>query len=123
MTPAINLVERKQLEYQVHQYAHDSDADSYGLDAVQKLGQDKNQVFKTLVLQIENGGFDNSGLVVAIVPVGEMLSTKLLAKSIGVKKVSMAQPLEVEKSTGYVLGGVRFGLNFYMSVHWGRKNR
>lgn len=49
---------------------------------------------------------DNGRLVVAIVPVSQMVGVKQVAKAVGVKKVTMAPPAEVEKSTGYVLGGV-----------------
>lgn len=45
-------------------------------------------------------------LVVGVVPVSSMLSMKLIAKAIGAKKASMAEASDVERSTGYVLGGV-----------------
>ena len=35
-----------------------------------------------------------------------MLNMKLFAKAIGAKKASMAETSDVERSTGYVLGGV-----------------
>ena len=43
---------------------------------------------------------------VAVVPVSTMLNMKLFAKAIGAKKASMADAANVERSTGYVLGGV-----------------
>jgi len=45
-------------------------------------------------------------LVVAIVPVSSMLNMKLCAKVMGAKKAKMAEASIVEKSTGYILGGV-----------------
>ena len=39
-------------------------------------------------------------------PVSAKLSMKLLSKSAGVKKAAMAAQLDVERATGYVLGGV-----------------
>jgi Cys-tRNA(Pro)/Cys-tRNA(Cys) deacylase len=40
------------------------------------------------------------------VPVDQQLNLKLLAKALAVKKVVMAEPIIVSRSTGYVLGGV-----------------
>ncbi|RGP39370.1 Cys-tRNA(Pro)/Cys-tRNA(Cys) deacylase YbaK [Altererythrobacter insulae] len=49
---------------------------------------------------------DAKKLVVAIIPVSAMLSMKLIAKASGGKKAAMALRSDVERSTGYVLGGV-----------------
>ncbi len=45
-------------------------------------------------------------LAVGIVPVSSMLNMKLIAKAVGAKKAGMAQASDVERTTGYVLGGV-----------------
>ncbi len=101
MTPAITLAKRQKLNYQLHEYQHDPSAESYGLEAVEKLGLACEQVFKTLV--VIN---DKKQLAVAVLPVDKRLNLKKMAKAIGTKKVSMAEPKLVEKTTGYVLGGV-----------------
>ncbi len=101
MTPAINLAKKLKLDYQLHDYVHDSQAESYGLEAAEKLGVAAEQVFKTLVVQSETGT-----LAIAIVPVNTTVNFKKMAKAIGCKKVQMAEPKQVERSTGYVLGGV-----------------
>jgi Cys-tRNA(Pro)/Cys-tRNA(Cys) deacylase len=49
---------------------------------------------------------DNNELVVGIIPVPKKLSLKLIAKAMGEKKAAMADKLSVERTTGYVLGGV-----------------
>ena len=101
MTPAINLAKQLKLDYQLHDYVHDSQAESYGLEAAEKLGVAAEQVFKTLVVQSET-----ATLAVAIVPVNTTVNFKKMAKAIGCKKVQMAEPQHVKRSTGYVLGGV-----------------
>lgn len=101
MTPAINLLRQQGVAHQIHAYEHDRDAVSYGIEASEKLGVDPEQVFKTLVVCI-----DGKELAVAIIPVCERLSMKQIAKTLHGKKADMANPLQVQKSTGYVLGGV-----------------
>lgn len=101
MTPAINLVKKLKLNFTIHEYEHDPNSQSYGLEAAEKMGVNPAHVFKTLVVQD-----DNDKLAVAIVPVEQMLNLKKIAKAIGSKKATMADPKLVERTTGYVLGGV-----------------
>ncbi|OKY25777.1 MULTISPECIES: Cys-tRNA(Pro) deacylase [Thalassotalea] len=101
MTPAVKLLDKAKINYQLHNYEHDASAQNYGLEASEKLGIDSNKVFKTLVTEI-----DNTQLVVAIIPVSKKLSLKAIAKAIGGKKAIMADPAKVQASTGYILGGV-----------------
>ena len=100
MTPAIELARRQGVAHTVHSYDHDPDCSAYGTEAVEALGLDERRVFKTLV--VDFGG----RLAVAVLPVPHMLSMKLVAKAGGAKKAVMAEKGTVERSTGYVLGGV-----------------
>ena len=101
MTPGINVAKKAGIRYVVHEYQHDPAADSYGLEAADKLGFAPERVFKTLVASL-----DGKTLVVAVVPVSSQLNLKQLAKAAGAKKAAMADKVEVERVTGYVLGGV-----------------
>lgn len=101
MTPAIDTAKKAKISYVVHEYHHDPDAESYGLEAAEKLNTDPARVFKTLV--VSDGGKD---LTVAVVPVEHQLDLKLLAKAVGAKKMAMADVKLVERTTGYVVGGV-----------------
>jgi len=101
MTPATNLAKKLKISHTVHEYEHDPSSESYGLEAAEKLQVAPERVFKTLVVAADSGE-----LVVGIVPVAEMLSMKLIAKAIGAKKATMADKKAVERSSGYVLGGV-----------------
>ena len=101
MTPAVTILKKHKVAYTLHKYQHDQNHHSYGLEAVEKLGFPAAQVFKTLLSMI-----DNNELVVAIVPVTGMLNLKELAKACNSKKSVMADKAAVEKTTGYVLGGV-----------------
>lgn len=101
MTPAIDVARDAGIEHQLHQYQHDPASAGYGTEAAKKLGLNPACVFKTLVVAV-----DTKTLVVAIVPVNAMLSMKLIAKAASGKKAIMADKQQVQRSSGYVLGGV-----------------
>lgn len=101
MTPGIHLARKAKIAYTVHEYEHSPASESYGLEAADKMGVPAARVFKTLVVSLEN-----REMVVGIVPVASMLNMKLIAKAAGAKKAGMASAADVERSTGYVLGGV-----------------
>ena len=95
-TPALTLAERAGIDFRVHEYEHDPASESYGLEAAERLGVDAARVFKTLVADRDGS------LAVAIVPVTAQLDLKAL----GGKRTAMADGKSVERTTGYVLGGV-----------------
>lgn len=101
MTPAINALQKAKLNFTIHEYLHDPAAQSYGLEAAEKMGVDPAQVFKTLVVML-----DAKDYAVAVLPVSEMLSMKYIARAAHAKKAAMADKADVERITGYVLGGV-----------------
>ncbi|VUD67625.1 Cys-tRNA(Pro)/Cys-tRNA(Cys) deacylase YbaK [Thalassocella blandensis] len=101
MTPAIKLLNQTKIQFQVHEYEHEVSSESYGLEAADKLHVEAARVFKTLVVNL-----DGKELAVGILPVSHMLSMKLIAKALGAKKAAMADKAVVERTTGYVLGGV-----------------
>jgi Cys-tRNA(Pro)/Cys-tRNA(Cys) deacylase len=101
MTPGINIAKKAKIAYKIHEYSHDPASESYGAEAAEKMGVPVDRVFKTLVVSL-----DNKDLAVGVVPVSSMLNMKLIAKAVGAKKAGMAAAAEVERATGYVLGGV-----------------
>lgn len=101
MTPAVNKLKKAKIKYQIHQYEHDPDAKAYGEEAAEKLNIPFDQIFKTLVVSV-----DNNDVVIAVVPVSRQLDLKKLVKAIGSKKARMADRNDVERATGYILGGV-----------------
>ena len=101
MTPAIDVARKNKISFKVHEYSHDPASESYGGEAAEKLGVPQEQVFKTLVVSL-----DGKELAVGIIPVSSRVSLKLIAKALGAKKATMATKSDVERATGYVLGGV-----------------
>lgn len=101
MTPGINVAKKARVPHRIHEYDHDPNSESYGTEAAEKTGANPARVFKTLVASV-----DNRELVVGVLPVTAMLSMKLIARAAGGKKATMADKQEVQRATGYVLGGV-----------------
>lgn len=101
MTPAIDAARKHRIDFKVHEYEHDPATESYGLEAAEKMGLPPERVFKTLVVETQP-----NVLVVGVIPVSAMLNMKMIAKASGAKKAAMADKNKVERSSGYVLGGV-----------------
>ena len=101
MTPAIAIARKAKIEFSIHEYDHDPDVRAFGREAAEKLGVPEDQLFKTLVVS-----FGARDLAVAVVPVSGQLDLKAIAKALGVKKTAMADKKLVERTTGYLTGGV-----------------
>jgi len=93
-TPAITVLEREGVRFRLHEYELDPRAESYGLEAAEKLGLPPERVFKTLVVAVDGGH------VFAVLPVDARLDTKAVGK-----RAHMADPADAERVTGYVKGG------------------
>ncbi|PYE14294.1 Cys-tRNA(Pro)/Cys-tRNA(Cys) deacylase [Williamsia limnetica] len=102
-TAAIKALDLGGINHRVHKYATTSDG-AWGPEAVTHMagaGAVGEQIFKTLVIDV--GGT----LAVAVIPVPERLSLKAAAAALGLTgKAAMADPKDVMRVTGYVLGGV-----------------
>ncbi|MBL3519393.1 MULTISPECIES: Cys-tRNA(Pro) deacylase [Arcobacteraceae] len=101
MTPAINLLKKYKCDFKIHKYDHDPACTNFGDEAVQKLGLDAKQVYKTLLVELSP-----KELVVCVLPVSNQLSLKEVATIFDSKKAQMALKDEAQKVTGYLLGGI-----------------
>jgi len=100
MTPAVEAARKAGIEYELLEYEHDPGHESFGLEAVEVLGLPGDQVFKTLIAEVDGR------LAVAVVPVSAQLDLKALASALGGRKAAMAPAAAAQRSTGYVLGGI-----------------
>ncbi len=79
MTPACRLLKSNKIEFSIHEYEHDSNAKSFGLEAAEKLNLDVREVFKTLMVS------DDKNFFVAVLPVNHQLNLKKLLRRLAVK--------------------------------------
>ena len=109
-TPATLLLARAGVEFRVHEFEHDPSERNYGAVAAEALGADPDQVFKTLLAQVEGHatvpGVPAANIAVGIVPVSGQLSMKELAAAVGAKRAEMCDPAVAQRVTGYVVGGI-----------------
>lgn len=97
-TNAMRILESENIDFEIIEY---STKDGIGgVDVAEKLGEDKDRVFKTLVTESKEG--EN---FVFVVPVSSELDLKKAAKSSGSKKVEMIPQKKLLPLTGYVHGG------------------
>ena len=99
-TPALVALQRAGVDFVTHGYEVVESDRSYGEGVAATLGVDAGRLFKTLVAECDVKP------VVAIIPVRSQLSLKALARVAASKKAHMADPLDAERWTGYVVGGI-----------------
>jgi len=99
-TPATVALTKAKVEFSTHMYDHDPAAKSFGMEAAEALGLAAEQVFKTLLVEVDGK------LTVGVVPVDKQLDLKAIAAAAGGKKAVMADPAAAERTTGYVVGGI-----------------
>ena len=97
-TNVMRTLEQKKIAYTAHEYPADGPVD--GVSVAGYLGQDPEQVFKTLVTKGTSGAY-----YVFDIPVAENLDLKKAAKAVGEKSIAMLPQKELLPLTGYVHGG------------------
>lgn len=98
-TNVMRVLEQHKIAYKPHEYPHGKEAVD-GVSVAELLGQNPDQVFKTLVARGKSGGFH-----VFVIPVAKELDLKKAAKAAGEKSVEMVHVKELLGLTGYVRGG------------------
>lgn len=98
-TNAMRMLDKAGIAYRVQEYEVDEN-DLSGEHVAKSIGQNPEQVFKTLVLKGEKQGY-----FVCCIPVAEELDLKKVAKAAGDKKADMIPMKELLPVTGYIRGG------------------
>lgn len=97
-TNVMRLLEQKKIEYKSYNYA-DTGVVS-GMEVAKVLGQNPNQVFKTLVTVGKSKEH-----YVFVIPVNRELDLKKAAQSVKEKNIEMLKSKELLPLTGYIHGG------------------
>jgi Cys-tRNA(Pro)/Cys-tRNA(Cys) deacylase len=97
-TNSMRLLDSRRISYEVHEFPSDTHSAE---GAAELLGVPACRVYKTLVVVREKGR-----PVLVMVPGDATLDLKLLARSIGDKKLRMASHREAEDITGLEVGGI-----------------
>lgn len=97
-TPATQFLRRNGVAFQVHAYDY---VDHGGTaESARQLGVDEHRVIKTLVMQ------DEAARPLIVLMHGDRsVSTKNLARQIGVKSVEPCAPEVAQRHSGYQVGG------------------
>ncbi len=98
-TNAARLLDKSKKPYELIEYQVDEN-DLTAVHVAEQLGQNVEQVFKTLVLR-----GDRTGIFVAVIPGDAELDLKLAAKVSGNKNATMIAVKEILALTGYIRGG------------------
>jgi len=98
VTPAVRVLREKNIAFEPHLYDYKEHGGTARSAA--ELGVDEHAVIKTLVMETEK----REPLIVLMHGDREV-STKELARAIGVKSVSPCDPRTAQNRTGYMVGG------------------
>ncbi len=111
VTPAIRQLRAHKVAFSDHLYRYESGGGTRV--SARELGVDEHTVIKTLVMEDEN----KNPLIILMHGDCEV-STKTLARSIGVKAISPCKPDVADRHSGYQVGGTSpFGTRKEMPVY------
>lgn len=111
VTPAVRLLREKKINFEPHLYDYEERGGTR--HSAESLGVDEHAVVKTLVMETES----RQPLIVLMHGDCEV-STKQLARTLGVKSVQPCDPQTAQKHTGYLVGGTSpFGTGTKLPVY------
>jgi Cys-tRNA(Pro) deacylase len=111
VTRAIRTLKAASVSFTLHPYPYEDKGGTATASAA--LGIDEHRIVKTLVME------DDAGKPFIILMHGDkQVSTKNLARQLGVKTVQPCSQNKAEKLTGYVVGGISpFGIRQKLPVY------
>lgn len=97
-TNVMRILDSAHIEYNT--YSYDSNGAIDGVSVANKIGQQVEKVYKTLVTRGSGKNF-----FIFVIPVSKELNLKAAAKAVGEKSIEMIRMDEINKVTGYIRGG------------------
>ena len=98
MTQAVRVLREKKIPFEPHLYAYEDRGGTRR--SAEELKVDEHSVIKTLVMET-----DSREPLIVLMHGDREVSTKELARVLGVKTVSPCDPAVAQKHTGYMVGG------------------
>ena len=111
MTPAVKVLKRHKVNYELLSYQHDVKSAAYGLEVVEKLQLNAEQVFKTLVIIT-----DCQQLVVALVPVNKDGSINIKLSEEQLNEIKPPETVDVHN----FIRRMNDGGELYWTEEWGK---
>lgn len=99
-TAATHALSAGGFAFTLYPYDYDPDAPRIGLQAALALGREPEQVFKSLMAEVDGGP------VCVVVPSDGEVSMKKLAAAFAGKSAQMMKPPDAERITGFKVGGI-----------------
>jgi Cys-tRNA(Pro)/Cys-tRNA(Cys) deacylase len=99
-TPATVVLEKAGVAFKLHEYDYDPNAERIGMQAADALGVSPSRLLKTLM------GKAGGAVVCVLIASDREVSLKKLAAAAGTKDAAMLPAAEVERITGYHVGGI-----------------
>src|SRR5258707_15224217 len=99
-TRATLALDKAGVNFTLHSYDYDPDAERIGLQAAQAIGVEPRRVLKTLMAEVDGKP------VCVVVPSDREVSMKKLAAAFAGKAANMMRPAAAERLTGYHVGGI-----------------
>ena len=111
VTPAVRLLREKKVEFEPHLYDYEEHGGTR--HSAELLGVDEHTVVKTLVMETEA-----KKPLIVLMHGDREVSTKNLARHLGVKSVHPCDFAQAQKHTGYLIGGTSpFATRIHMHVY------
>ena len=111
VTPAVRLLREKKIAFEPHLYDYKEHGGTS--HSALSLGVDEHAVIKTIVMETES-----RSPIIVLMHGDCAISTKELARQLGVKSVSSCDPAVAQKHTGYMIGGTSpFGTRKPLAVY------
>ena len=99
-TRATLALNKAGVNFTLHSYNYDSNAEYIGLQAAEGIGVEPRRVLKTLMAEVDGKP------VCVIVPSDRKVNMKKLAAAFHGKTAKMMRPADAERLTGYHVGGI-----------------
>ncbi|HYY93446.1 MAG TPA: Cys-tRNA(Pro) deacylase [Pyrinomonadaceae bacterium] len=111
ITPAVRLLREKKVEFEPHLYDYVERGGTH--HSAESLGVDEHAVVKTLVMET-----DTRKALIVLMHGDREVSTKQLARTLGVKSIHPCDFAQAQKHTGYLVGGTSpFGTRAHLPVY------